>query len=138
MTRQVLVVQAGGRLYALPSETVREITAMPVTTRLPGTSADVRGLANVRGHLVTVLDLAHRVTGNPSEAPDPDVVILAAEGKTLGVLVDEVREVIPADEFADGPATTAGGARIISGMGHFGESVVLLVDVQELVRQSLA
>jgi purine-binding chemotaxis protein CheW len=129
---QVLVVQAGGRLYAIPSESVREITSMPTVTRLPGASPEVRGLANLRGQLFAVLDLAHRVTGEPSTAPEPDVVVLAVDGKSLGLLVDEVREVMPVEEFGGSEG------KLISAMGHFGDSVVLLVNVQELVRQALA
>ncbi|MBC7896531.1 MAG: chemotaxis protein CheW [Cytophagaceae bacterium] len=135
---QVLVVEAGGRLYALPSGSVREITSMPVVTRLPGAAADVRGLANLRGQLFAVLDLAHRLTGTPSTSMEPDVVVLAVDGKSLGLLVDDVREVMPVEEF--GESTPMGGSegKLIAGMGHFGESVVLLVNVQELVRQALA
>ncbi len=135
---QVLVVQAGGRLYAIPSESVREITSMPTVTRLPGASPEVRGLANLRGQLFAVLDLAHRVTGEPSTAPEPDVVVLAVDGKSLGLLVDEVREVMPVEEFGESPPVGGSEGKLISAMGHFGDSVVLLVNVQELVRQALA
>lgn len=135
---QVLVVQAGGRLYALPSESVREITSMPLVTRLPGAAADVRGLANLRGQLFAVLDLAHRITGAPSAVEEPDVVVLAVDGKSLGVLVDEVREVMPVEEFGESPPVGGSDGKLIAAMGHFGDSVVLLVNVQELVRQALA
>jgi purine-binding chemotaxis protein CheW len=135
---QVLVVQAGGRLYALPSESVREITSMPVVTRLPGAAADVRGLANLRGHLFAVLDLAHRITGAPTTSTEPDVVVLAVDGKSLGVLVDEVREVMPVEEFGESPPVGGSEGKLIAAMGHVGDSVVLLVNVQELVRQALA
>lgn len=135
---QVLVVEAGGRLYALPSENVREITSLPTLTRLPGASADVRGLANLRGQLFAVLDLAHRITGSPSTLPEPDVVVLGVDGRSLGVLVDEVREVMAAEEFGEEAPVGSGEGKLIASTGHFGDSVVLLVNVQELVRQALA
>ena len=138
MSRQVLVVEAGGRLFALPSESVREITTMLPTTRLPGASADVRGLANLRGQLFAVLDLAHRMFGAPSDAADPDIVVLSVSGKTLGLVVDEVREVVSVDASAWESAAGSGEGSLVSGMGHFGESVVIEVDVQELVKQALA
>ncbi|MGQ0647111.1 MAG: chemotaxis protein CheW [Gemmatimonadaceae bacterium] len=139
MTRQLLVVEAAGRLYALPSEFVREITNMLPATRIPGAADDVRGLVNLRGQLFAVLDLAHRVSGTASAASEPDVVVLSAEGKTLGVLVDDVREVIALDESAsEGLETQGVKGGLVAGVGHFGEAVVIEVDVKELVRQSLA
>jgi purine-binding chemotaxis protein CheW len=186
VSRQLLVVEAGGRLYALPSEHVREITTMLPTTRLPGAPPDVRGLVNLRGQLFAVLDLAQRISGAPSLATEPDVIVLSVDGRTLGVVVDEVREVVQADETVRGSdlaqrisgapslATepdvivlsvdgrtlgvvvdevrevvqadetvrgsdlAAGAGRLVAGMGHFGDAVVIEVDVRELVRQSLA
>ena len=132
----MLLVQAGGHLYGLPSDVVREITSMPDTTRLPGASADVRGLVNLRGQLFAVVDLAHCVAGTPSPSLAPDVVVLVVDGKTIGVMVDEVREVVPMDESADRSDIVPGS--LVAGMGHYGESVVLELDVQELVRRSLA
>lgn len=132
----MLLVQAGGHLYGLPADMVREITSMPETTRLPGASPDVRGLVNLRGQLFAVIDLAHCVAGAPSTSLAPDVVVLVVEGKTIGVLVDEVREVVPMDEAADRSDVVPGS--LVWGMGHFGESVVMELDVRELVRRSLA
>jgi purine-binding chemotaxis protein CheW len=138
VSRQLLVVEAGGRLYALPSEHVREITTMLPTTRLPGAPPDVRGLVNLRGQLFAVLDLAQRISGAPSLATEPDVIVLSVDGRTLGVVVDEVREVVQADETVRGSDLAAGAGRLVAGMGHFGDAVVIEVDVRELVRQSLA
>ena len=136
MSRQLLVVEAAGRLYALPSEHVREITTMLPATRLPGAADDVRGLVNLRGQLFAVLDLAHRVSGTPSTRAEPDVLVLAVEGRTLGVIVDEVREVVVAPDQPEAPAV--GEGLLVAGVGHFGDAVVIEVDVRELVRQSLA
>lgn len=135
MSDQVLIVEAAGRLYALPSSCVREITSMLAATRLPGAPGDVRGLVNLRGQLFAVVDLAHRVSGTPSISPDPDVVVLGVEGKTLGVIVDEVREVVTREAPVDSVGPRGG---LVAGMGHFGDVVVIEVDVLELVRQSLA
>lgn len=131
---QFLIVRAANRSFAIPSESVREITTLPLLTRLPGASQFVRGVANVRGQFFVVVDLADRVFESPTQSPEPDVVVVTAEGKTLGVLVDEVREVVGLADTASPPV--AGGA-VIGRMGHFGDSIVLVVDVSELIREVL-
>lgn len=138
MSHQVLIVRAGGQLYALPSEHVREITSPPPMTRLPGAPGDILGLANLRGQFFTVLDLAARLTGTPAAPADPDVVVLGVDGKTIGLLVEEVREVVTLDEVASESSIGRGEGSLVAGTGHFGEAVVIEVDVQALVRQVLA
>lgn len=133
--RQVLLVQAGGDVYGLPSEYVREVTTMPAqVTRLPGAGPAFRGLVNLRGQLFPVLDLAHRVHGVAHPGAE-DVVVLTTGGKTLGVLVDDVRDVIQLEDAAE-PASTEDG--LLRRVGHSGETVVIELDVPRLVRESLA
>jgi purine-binding chemotaxis protein CheW len=131
-------VEGGGTLLALAQDVVREIVPARQLTRLPGAPAAVRGLLNVRGTLITVLDLAERFGHAPAATGDASVVIGVTGGRTLGLLVDDVHEVT---EFADGdfvPPDAAVTDAAVMGLGHFGERIVLAVDLQELARQTLA
>jgi purine-binding chemotaxis protein CheW len=139
--RQLLLVLVADAVYGLDSHSVSEITAMLPATRLPGAGPEVRGLINLRGRMIPVIDLGHRLTGVPSEAPFPEVVVLSVQGRTLGVLVDEVREVIAVDMPTSPTSellTAQGPGGLIREVGHFGGAVVLEVDVPELAAQSLA
>ena len=60
---RLLVIEVRGGLYALDSAAVREIVTMPTATRLPGAPPHIRGVVNLRGQLLTVVDLGHRLTG---------------------------------------------------------------------------
>lgn len=138
MKRPYLIVEGGGTLLALAQDVVREIVPARQFTRLPGAPAAVRGLLNVRGTLVTVLDLAERFGHARAATGDASVVIGVTAGRTLGLLVDDVHEVT---EFADGdfvPPDAAVTDTAVMGLGHFGERIVLAVDLQELARQTLA
>lgn len=133
--RQLLLVQVGGDTYGLASEYVREVTTLPAqVTRLPGAGAAFRGLANVRGQLFPVLDLAQRV-GGTSRGDAQDVVVVACDGRTLGVLVDEVRDVTEVEGPAEAATTDDG---LVCRVGHSGETVVIELDVPRLVGESLA
>ncbi|MEO6443879.1 MAG: chemotaxis protein CheW [Gemmatimonadaceae bacterium] len=138
MSRSLLVVEGGSALFGLDSPLVREIVSPRSLTRLPGAPPHVRGLLTVRGTLVSVIDLAHLLAVGTVSAPEPSVVILVTEGRSLGVLVDDVHEVqeFPEDELLPPPAGDAG--HLVRSLGHFGGRVVLDVDVRELVRLTLA
>jgi purine-binding chemotaxis protein CheW len=73
---------------------VREILPPPPATRLPGAPAYVRGLINVRGTVITVIDLVMRVYGHPAR-PDGPVMLVEHQNRVIGVAVDEVIEVRP-------------------------------------------
>lgn len=140
MSRLLLAAESAGSLYAVPSEFVREITPMQAVTRIPKAPEYVRGLLNLRGTLLTVIDLAHRMGGEPGRAEEPSVLVLHVDGKTLGLLVDDVHEVFTPDDLPAGAEDlTAGRAgSLVARMGHFREAIVIEVDVRELVRQTLA
>lgn len=138
MTRSYLVVEGGDTLFALARDTVREVVPARTFTRLPGAPAAVRGLLNVRGSLVTVVDIAERFEHGRVTKEDASVVIGVTNGRTLGLLVDDVHEVT---EFADGdfvPPDAESTDSAVMGLGHFGGRIVLAVDLQELARQTLA
>lgn len=138
MTRPYLIVEGSGALFALAQDVVREIVPVRHFTRLPGAPAAVRGLLNVRGTLVTVLDLAERFGQGRCREGEGSVVIGVTSGRTLGLLVEDVHEVSPfADRDLVAPGADVTDAAVL-GMGHFGDRIVLAVDLQELARQTLA
>lgn len=141
MSNLLLAAETGGSLYALPSEFVREITPMESVTRIPRAPEYVRGLLNLRGVLLTVIDLSHLMGREASHGDDQSVVVLQVDGKTLGLLVDDVHEVFSpdAEDYSDEKDLTAGRAgSLVARMGHFRQAIVIEVDVRELVRQTLA
>lgn len=138
MSRPFVIVESAKVLYALDQALVREIVPARHITRLPGAPAAVRGILNVRGTLITVVDLASRFGRGRAEADELSVVIAVTESRTLGLLVDDVLDVqaYSADELV--PANVEPVERALMGMGHFGDRVVLAVDLQELAKQTLA
>jgi purine-binding chemotaxis protein CheW len=134
---RLLLVELGGALYGLDGDVVREIVGVLPPTRLPGAPPFVRGVVNLRGQLLTVIDLGHRLTGTPTSAADGSTVVVQHDERSLGLLVDDVQdvqsvEVVPAER--DALARSDG---VLKGLGRLGDEVVLVVDIPELVRQTL-
>jgi purine-binding chemotaxis protein CheW len=136
-----LLFGVAGRLCACDLEAVREIVPARAATRLPGAPAWVRGLINLRGTLVTVVDLAVQFGALEGESPAKSIIVVEGGGKSFGIGVDEVRNVqAVADdalEEVDGQRTVGGIVRRLAHVGATGGETALVVDVAEIVRQAL-
>jgi chemotaxis signal transduction protein len=135
--RRYLVFVADGRRCACPLDVVREIVPMRVATRLPGAPDWICGLVNLRGALITVVDLSVRFGAAPADMGD--VLVADAMGKTFGIRVDAVRDVLALDaeqlEVVEGDQSVGG---VISHVAYAGDDQVLVCDVLALAQQALA
>lgn len=151
-TRQLLLFGAGGRVYGCDVGAVREIIPFRRCTRLPGSPPYVCGLTNLRGTVVTVIDLAARLgvsrttEAHSAEERDGGSIIMAEHGtKVVGMAVDGVHDVqviaddaLEAPEGAESTGDAAHGGGVVSGLGQLGGDVVIVLDVQTILRQVLA
>ena len=134
---RTLLFRVAERVYGCDIEAVREIIPYRRATRLPGAPAYVQGLINLRGTIVTVLDLGTRL--DPARDPVREgSIILATHGtRVVGVAVDEVMDVqaITEEPLASGAEDVRRG--LVRGLGHLNDGVVVLVDIHVLVTQVL-
>lgn len=132
-----LVVLAGGQRFAWELAAVREIVPTRGCTRLPGAPAWVVGLLNLRGTVVTVVDLGARL--GLEAASGGSVVVLDVEGRALGVRVQAVRAVATAEEAVVEPVEAARAADgLVAGMVRLAEGPAALLDAAALSRSVLA
>jgi purine-binding chemotaxis protein CheW len=104
-------------------------------TRVPGAPGYVRGLINMRGTIVTVLDLGVRL--DPASAPitDGSIVMLRYKDRLVGVVVEEVVDLRPL-EIDEGDAAPGGG-NIVRGMATLDATTVVVLDLDALIKQVL-
>jgi purine-binding chemotaxis protein CheW len=88
---RVVVCRVGAERFALPITAVREIIAAPELTRIPGVSATIRGVANVRGTLVTAVSGRSLLGAPGTEAGDWLLVLTMRDGR-VGIVMDEVED----------------------------------------------
>ena len=91
--RRVLVFAVAGRTRCADVDEVREIVPITATTRLPGAPRYVRGLINLRGSLVTVMDASMCLYGVPAEGPEASILLVERRGRLAGVIVDSVFDI---------------------------------------------
>ncbi len=120
---------------------VQEIIKMMDITRVPRTPAFVRGVINLRGKVIPVVDLRLKFEMDRREGTDKTCIIVVTVHRgsgsvIMGIIVDEVSEVLdvagasiePAPEFG-----TAVDTSFILGMGKVGDRVVTLMDVDKVL-----
>ena len=132
----MLLVGVEGRAYGLDVLRVREIMRFRAPTRLPGAPAHLLGLINVRGTLVPVIDLARRLHGAASNHQTASIVLVEHGGRSLGLTVAEVHDVVPLDGV-DGERERDGAHGIADGVARVGDGAVVLLDVSAVVREVL-
>ncbi|MFI5244900.1 MAG: chemotaxis protein CheW [Gemmatimonadales bacterium] len=133
--------EVAGRLCACDLEAVREIIPARAATRLPGAPEWVCGLINLRGTLLTVVDLAVRFGPVGGAGAANSIIVAEAAGKVFGIGVDAVRDVqaVEGSALEEVDARRAAGG-IVRGVVYVGGSraeAALVVDATEIARQAL-
>lgn len=135
---RLLLFAVAGTVYGCDIASVREIVPLRHATRLPGAPPYVRGLFNLRGAIVTVIDLATRLAG-ATAAAEGSVVLAQYGSRQVGLAVDEVRDVqiLSPERFELASGDLARGG-VVRGLGHLADGVVIVLDVPAVVRQVMA
>ncbi|HEX5438729.1 MAG TPA: chemotaxis protein CheW [Gemmatimonadaceae bacterium] len=134
----LVLFRLGARVYGIELEQVCEIIPFRNATRLPGAPPYVCGLINLRGSIVTIIDLGSRLDGGAAARSTGSVILVERGSRVVGLAVDEALEVqeLPADALEAAPADEAMGG-VVRAVGRLGELVVILLDAAEIVRQVL-
>lgn len=134
---QCLTFVSGGTHFGVDIAVVKEILQFDGVTEVPMMPPCIRGVINLRGLVVPVVDFAMRLDRDPSKTGRRSCVIIielvdGAERHDIGVLVDGVSEVvdIPGAEVMPAPGFgTAVRADFIRGMAKRGEGFVILLEI---------
>ena len=133
----VLTLTVAGQLCGVPVLMVRDVLGLQAITRIPLAPAEVAGSLNLRGRIVTAIDLRTRLGLPPREAGQPAMsVVVEVSGELYSLLADQVGEVLSPDpaERSANPATLDENWRGFSlGVHRLGESLLILVDVERLM-----
>jgi len=142
VSNRFLTFTLGNDMFALDIAGVREILDMTEITRIPQTPAAVRGVVNVRGAAVPVVDLRLRFgMAEAQRTVNTRIVIVeihAGEGVTvLGAIADSVKEVLELDPESIAPPPVMGASvktDFLRGIGKAGGRFVLILDIAKVLQ----
>jgi purine-binding chemotaxis protein CheW len=125
---QLVIFQLGKEDYAIDVSQVREIIAMVGFTRMPNAPGYLKGIINLRGQILAVIDLAERlgIEAIPEEAR---IIVVEAGDARAGLIVDSVSEVarVPVGDLEPSPVGQ-GDSGLIRGVIKHGSKLLILLD----------
>ena len=134
---QLATFRLDGDLYGVEVEHVQEVLKSQGLTRVPLAPPAVAGLINLRGQVVTAIELRERLGRPPRpEGTDAVVIVVRLRGEAVSLLVDSIADVVDVDakDFEGPPDTLDGQAReLIRGAYKLDGKLLLALDVQKAV-----
>ena len=135
---QVLAFRLGGERYGIAIESIEEILKYRKATPIPRADAVVHGIISLRGRIVTVLDGRLRLGLPPAEIGSASrIIVVRTPGEPVGVLVDEVLQVmkLPVDAVKPPPATVEASDKGILGVCDTRQdSILILLDIEAFLQ----
>ncbi|OGX86157.1 chemotaxis protein CheW [Hymenobacter glacialis] len=142
---QLIVFRLGDEDYGIRIEQVKEVTVTPDVARMPKTPPFIKGIANLRGDIIAIIDLEERFNLRPAGRPLPErsyTVAVEAADYTLGLMVREVprpltmplSQIEAAPEFVQDSSTRD---KYLEGIAKLPEGgIIIVLDMRKLLTPS--
>ena len=143
---QLIVFCLGDEDYGIRIERVKEVTITPEVVRMPKTPPFIKGIANLRGDIIAIVDLEERFQLRPAGRPVPEfsyTLAVEAPDYTLGLMVREVPRPVtipvsliePAPEFVQDSGQRE---KYLEGIAKLpnGEGIIIVLDMPKLLTPS--
>jgi purine-binding chemotaxis protein CheW len=135
---QVVGFRVGKETYGVPIRSVHEIVRVPEITAVPDAPEHVEGVINLRGKIVSVIDLRKRLgetRANPSR--QNRILVIEHQGRLAGLIVDSASEVLKlSPEQVEAPPSMLqeGALQCVTGMGKYQGRLIILLDIGKLLQ----
>jgi purine-binding chemotaxis protein CheW len=139
MSRELHIVgfKVGRETYGVPITSLHEIVRVPEITAVPDAPDYLEGVINLRGKIVSVMDLRKRFGEKQAMLKKQNrILVVEHSGRLAGLIVDSASEVlkIPADAVEPPPAVFQdGGLNCVTGLGKVSGRLVVLLDMSRLL-----
>ena len=134
---EYVTVTIGGQLFGLPIARVLDVFAVERLARVPTAPPEIAGVLNLRGRVVTAIDMRQRLSLPPREAGGKRMAVgIELYGESYGLLVDTVGEVMklpPAGRDAIPANLDASWARLAGGVHQLDVGLMVVLDVDRVL-----
>ncbi|MBK5957972.1 chemotaxis protein CheW [Rhodoplanes elegans] len=134
---EYVTVMLGEQLFGLPISRVQDVFMLERLTRVPLSQPEIAGVLNLRGRIVTAIDMRRRL-GLPkrNDGKKPMAIGIESKGESYGLLIDSVGEVLKLDETAREPNPVnldARLARVSAGVHRLEGQLLVVLDVDRVL-----
>jgi purine-binding chemotaxis protein CheW len=133
---EYLTFRLGNEEYGIDILKVQEIRSYEQPTRIANVPEFIKGVVNLRGVIVPIVDLRLKLGCAAEMTPFTVVIVLNVRGRVVGAVVDSVSDVLELRGEALRPAPQIGtriDAGFITGIGSVGERMLILMDIEALM-----
>ncbi|HEX9070386.1 MAG TPA: chemotaxis protein CheW [Pseudolabrys sp.] len=127
----------GGQLFGLPILRVQDVFAPERLTKVPLAPAEIAGVLNLRGRIVTLIEMRHRLGLEQRKNDSPAMAVgVESRGESYGLLIDSVGEVLKLDDVACEPNPSnldPGLASVSTGIYRLDGQLMMVLDVDRVL-----
>lgn len=145
-TMQIVVFRLGQEEYGLHIHQIKEVVATPTITRMPQTPAFVRGVANIRGNIIAMLDLEEKfglVRGQENGSKENNfTLVIESEDYKMGILVREVPNTLSISSANMEDSVFTGDNQseqsYITGIVKLEKRLIIMIDIFKVINEQEA
>lgn len=130
---QVLIFKLTDEHFAVETSKVQVINDMMEVTRVPKAPSYIKGLINLRGNIISLLDINLRLNIEKNLEAEENIIILNMEDEQVGICVDQVEEVVEVSEDKLEALKDEKSQNYIKGIINFGDKIVTMIDIDKLI-----
>ena len=135
--KEFVTATVGGQLFGLPILRVQDVFKPERVTRVPLAQPEIAGVLNLRGRIVTLVDLRRRLALPPRAGDKPQMAVgVELRGESYGLLIDSIGEVLSLDDEAREPNPVNlddALARMSLGIHRLDDQLLIVLDVERVL-----
>ena len=132
---QVVVFKVNEEQFAVEASKVQSINDMMEITKVPKSAEYIKGLINLRGNIISLLDINLLLDIKKGDGLQENIIILNLDEESVGVTVDQVDEVLEIEEDIIEKVETDRKRAYIKGVINFKDRIVTLIDIAKLIEK---
>lgn len=137
-SEQLVVFQLATAEYAIPISQVKEIIRYNGATKIPTTPEYMEGIINLRGKVISVVDLSGKFALPTEKGVAKQALIIEVAGREVGLVVDEVTEVIRLEETEVEAANDLAQSNVfIKAIGKVDKRLLIILDLSNLFTEEV-
>lgn len=130
---QIVVFKLNNEQFGVESSKVQNINDMMQITKVPMAKDYIKGLINLRGNVISLLDINMLLDVPQSNETQKNIIILQMQEELVGVCVDQVEEVLDVDEEIIEKVDEDKKTNYIKGIINFQDRIVTFIDIDKLL-----